>query len=216
MGFILGLDVSTKTIGVSLFEDKGESGKLLELTHVTPKIKPKPENSLELMMKKVETFEKEFLHKYSDFEISKVFIEEPLLRSNNVNTVGTLLRFNGMICRAVYDVLNIVPEFVSSYDARKYAFPELMAKRTKKKDGTPLTENAISKNSEVLFGGHPFDIDKKMVIWEKVSDREPQIVWLYDKNMKLKKENFDMTDSYAVVLGAMQKLGIWKTEPVSV
>jgi len=138
------------------------------------------------------------------------------LRSNNVNTVGTLLRFNGMICRAVYDVLNIIPEFVSSYDARKYAFPELMAKRTKKKDGTPLTENAISKNNEVLFGGHPFDIDKKMVIWEKVSDREPQIVWLYDKNMKLKKENFDMTDSYAVVLGAMQKLGIWKTEPVSV
>jgi hypothetical protein len=131
MGYIIGMDVSTKTIGVSLFEDKGESGKLLELTHVTPKIKPKPENSLELMMKKVETFEKEFLHKYSDLEISKVFIEEPLLRSNNVNTVGTLLRFNGMICRAVYDVLNIVPEFVSSYDARKYAFPELMAKRRK-------------------------------------------------------------------------------------
>ena len=210
------MDVSTKTIGVSLFEDKGESGKLLELTHVTPNIKPKPENSLELMMKKVETFEKEFLHKYSDLEISKVFIEEPLLRSNNVNTVGTLLRFNGMICRAVYDVLNIVPEFVSSYDARKYAFPELMAKRTKKKDGTPLTENAIAKNNEVLFGGYPFDIDKKMVIWEKVSYREPQIVWLYDKNMKLKKENFDMTDSYAVVLGGMQKLGLWKTEPVVV
>jgi hypothetical protein len=57
--------------------------------------------------------------------------------------------------------------------------------------------------------------DKKMVIWEKVSDREPQIVWLYDKNMKLKKENFDMTDSYAVVLGGMQKLGLWKTEPVT-
>jgi RNase H-fold protein (predicted Holliday junction resolvase) len=43
MGYIIGMDVSTKTIGVSLFEDKGESGKLLELTHVTPKIKPKPE-----------------------------------------------------------------------------------------------------------------------------------------------------------------------------
>jgi hypothetical protein len=34
--------------------------------------------------------------------------------------------------------------------------------------------------------------------------------------MKLKKENFDMTDSYAVVLGGMQKLGLWKTEPVVV
>jgi hypothetical protein len=54
-----------------------------------------------------------------------------------------------------------------------------------------------------------------LIIWEKVSDREPQIIWLYDKNMKLKKENFDMTDSYAVVLGGMQKLGLWKTESVT-
>jgi hypothetical protein len=211
MGRVLGLDVSTKTIGVALFED---TGKLLELTHITPKIKPKPESPLELLMKKADTFEKEFLQKYADFDIEKVFIEEPLLRSNNVNTVGTLLRFNGMICRAVYDVLNVVPEFISSYDARKYAFPDLMAKRTKKKDGTPLTEAAIAKNNPVLFGGHPFDVDKKMVIWEKVSDKEPQIVWLYDKNMKLKKENFDMTDAYAVVLGGMHKEGLWVSEEV--
>ena len=87
MGRVLGLDVSTKTIGVALFED---TGKLLELTHITPKIKPKPESPLELLMKKADTFEKEFLQKYADFDIEKVFIEEPLLRSNNVNTVGTL------------------------------------------------------------------------------------------------------------------------------
>lgn len=211
MGRILGLDVSTKTIGVALFED---TGKLLELTHITPKIKPKPKGSLELLIKKADTFEKEFLQKYSDFDIEKVFIEEPLLGSNNVNTVGTLLKFNGMISRAVYDVLNVVPNFISSYDARKYAFPELMDKRTHKKDGTPLTQSVISRNEPVLFGGYPFDIDKKMVIWEKVSDRESQIVWLYDKNMKLKKENFDMTDAYAVVLGGMHKEGLWKPENV--
>jgi hypothetical protein len=213
MGRVLGLDVSTKTIGVALFED---TGKLLELTHITPKIKPKPESPLELLMKKADTFEKEFLQKYADFDIEKVFIEEPLLRSNNVNTVGTLLRFNGMICRSVYDVLNVVPEFISSYDARKYAFPELMAKRTEKRDGTPLTESAIAKNNPVLFGGYKFDVDKKMVIWEKVSDKEPQIVWLYDKNMKLKKENFDMTDAYAVVLGGMHKEGLWVSETAEV
>ena len=209
MGRVLGLDVSTKTIGIALFED---SGKLLELTHVTPKIKPKPTNALELLMRKAQSFEEEFLQKYADFDIDKVFIEEPLLGSNNIYTVGTLLRFNGMICRSVFDVLNVVPEFVSSYDARAYAFPELLQKRTHKRDGTPLTETAISRNKEVLFGGHPFDIDKKMVIWEKVSDIESQIVWLYDKNMKLKKENFDMTDAYAVVLGGMHKEGLWKPE----
>ena len=55
MGRILGLDVSTKTIGIALFE---EDGKLLELTHITPKIKPIPESKLELLFKKVDAFEK--------------------------------------------------------------------------------------------------------------------------------------------------------------
>ena len=41
MSRILGLDVSTKTIGIAIFEDSGENGKLQLLTHITPKIKPK-------------------------------------------------------------------------------------------------------------------------------------------------------------------------------
>ena len=48
-----------------------------------------------------------------------------------------------------------------------------------------------------------------MVVFEKVADREPQIVWEYDKNFKLKKENFDMTDSYAAVMGYMKKNSYW-------
>jgi hypothetical protein len=47
-----------------------------------------------------------------------VVIEEPLLQSNNVNTVATLLRFNGMISKSVFDTLGVVPDFISSYDAR--------------------------------------------------------------------------------------------------
>ncbi len=35
---ILGLDISTKTIGFALFDISGS--KLLELTHFSPKIKP--------------------------------------------------------------------------------------------------------------------------------------------------------------------------------
>jgi len=41
---VLGLDVSTKTIGISLFEDKDEAGILKLLHHVTPKVKPEPES----------------------------------------------------------------------------------------------------------------------------------------------------------------------------
>lgn len=209
MSRILGLDVSTKTIGIALFEDDGKKGKLQLLTHITPKVKPKPSNNVETLIKKVQIFEKDFLEKYGDIQIDRVFIEEPLLRSNNVNTVATLLRFNGMICKSVYEVLNIVPEFVSSYDARKFAFPELMQVREVKKSGERYTDKEIQKKKPVLFGGLSFDIDKKVIIHQKVSEIEPQVVWMYDKHNKLTKENYDMTDAYACVLGGMRKCGDW-------
>ena len=192
MSRVLGLDVSTKTIGISLFEDDGNSGKLQMLTHITPKVKPIPQDNIELLIKKAQIFQFEFLEKYSDIDITRVIIEEPLLRSNNVNTVATLLRFNGMICRSVYEVLNIVPEFISSYDARKYAFPELMEIRKSNKKGEPYSEKEIEGKQPVLFGGYSWDVDKKQVIWEKVNEKEPQVVWLYDKHQRLSKENFDV------------------------
>lgn len=206
---ILGLDVSTKTIGIALFEDLGDKGKLKLLHHVTPKIKPKPNNKLQELFEKARVFEEEFLNKYADVGIDRVIIEEPLLRSNNVNTIATLLRFNGMISRSVYDTLGVVPEFISSYDSRKYAFPELMEIRKFNKKGEPYTEKQLERNKPVLFGGYDWDIDKKMVVWEKVSDLEPQITWLYTKNKTLKKENFDMTDSYCCVRGHMNKIEKW-------
>jgi hypothetical protein len=55
----------------------------------------------------------------------------------------------------------------------------------------------------------PKDIDKKAVIWELVAKREPQIIWSYTKNNTLKKESYDMTDSYACVLGYMKMKEIW-------
>jgi hypothetical protein len=207
---ILGLDVSTKTIGISVFEDNNGAGDLKLLHHVTPKVKPEPESKLAELFEKARIFEKEFLNDYADVGITRVIIEEPLLQSNNVYTIATLLRFNGMIARSVYETIGVIPEFISSYDARKYAFPQLMGARTTKKDGTPRTEKEILKSEPVLFGGHPYDIDKKMVIWELVSDLEPQINWFYDKKNVLKKENFDMTDSYCAVLGYMRKHGLWK------
>jgi len=209
MSRILGLDVSTKTIGIAVFEDQGDKGKLQLLTHISPKVKPKPTDNIELLIKKVQIFESEFLEKYSDIEIGRVFIEEPLLRSNNVNTVATLLRFNGMICKSIYEVLNIIPEFISSYDARKYAFPDLMQMRLNKKNGEEYTPKELEKKKPVLFGGYPYEVDKKMVIFDKVSERESQIVWMYNKHHKLTKENFDMTDAYSCVLGGMRKCGSW-------
>jgi len=180
---ILGLDVSTKTIGWALFDINTK--ELLELTHISPQPKPKSEDKIEELLKKSSLF-KIKLEQYRNLGIVKVVIEEPLLNSNNVYTIGTLLRYNTLITKEVYDVLGIVPEFISTYNSRKNAFPEL------------VKEN--NKGKFVLFGGYPKDIDKKQVIWELVAKREPQITWLYTRNNTLKKENFDMTDAYTVVL----------------
>lgn len=189
---VLGLDISTKTIGWALFELHTQN--LLELTHVSPVIKPKPEDKMDEMLQKVDAFE-EKLKNYRDLGITKVVIEEPLLNSNNVWTVGTLLRYNSMISRSIYKVLGIVPNYISTYNSRKYAWPDL------------VQEN--DKGKRVLFGGLPKDIDKKEIIWKKVSDKEPQIIWLYTKNNTLKKECFDQADAYTCVLGYMKKENIW-------
>lgn len=204
-GRVLGLDVSTKTIGIALFEG---NGKLLELTHITPVIKPRPETKLEELFKKVDAFEK-LLTRYIELDIEKVVIEEPLLNSNNVYTVGTLLKFNGMISKVVSEVLNIIPDFISSYDARAYSFPELMQIRKFNKKGEPYTEKQLEKSKPVLFGGYDWNVDKKTVIWDKVANLEPQIVWEYTKNNTLKKENFDMTDAYTCTRAIMCKEGYW-------
>lgn len=189
---VLGLDVSTRTIGVALFDIKTK--ELLELTHVSPTPKPKEENKIKELLLKGEIFRTKLME-YKDMGIVKVIIEEPLLNSNNVYTVQTLLRFNTLVTKEIYDVLGIVPDFISTYNSRKFAFPEL------------VKEN--DKGKFVLFGGLPKDIDKKQIIWDLIAKREPQITWQYTRNNTLKKENFDQTDAYCCVLGHMKQENIW-------
>jgi len=189
---VLGVVVSTKTIGWTLFDI--ETGNLLELTHISPVPKPKVENKIEELLLKGQIFREKLLS-YKGMGIQYVVIEEPLLNSNNVYTVSTLMRFNTLICKEVYDVLGVVPEFISTYNSRKFAFPHLVQPN--------------DKDKYVLFGGMPKDIDKKVVIWELVAKREPQITWQYTKNNTLKKENFDQTDAYCAALGFMKMKEIW-------
>ena len=120
---VLGLDISTKTIGWSLFDIKTK--ELLELTHFSPVIKPKVDDKILELILKVRAFE-EKLEGYRNLGITKVVIEEPLLNSNNIWTVGTLLRYNSMITKSIYDILGITPNFISTYNSRKYAWPDLV------------------------------------------------------------------------------------------
>lgn len=204
----MSLDVSTACIGISIVIDDGsEYGKVVELTHINPKT-PRKIKGIEQLFLKKKIFE-EFLVKYKNFGIDEVIIEEPLLRSNNVETVSTLLRFNGMVSDCVYNILGIVPNYISSYDARKYSFPELMAIRKYGKDEKQYEFSKIYKEIKdcklVLFGSYPWTIDKKMVLQEKVAEIFPDIEWLYNKKGELKKENFDASDSYIAFLGFLNK-----------
>lgn len=204
----MGLDVSTSTIGVCIVLDDGSDyGKILELTHISPKISSKIKGIESLFIKK-KIFE-EFIVKFKEFGIDEVVIEEPLLRSNNVNTVGTLLRFNGMISDCVYNILGIVPHYISSYDARKYSFPTLMSIRKYGKDEKQYDYKKIKKEIQqckmVLFGDYPWTIDKKTVIQGNVSELFPDVPWIYNRKGELKKENFDASDAYVACLGYLNK-----------
>ena len=93
---VLGLDISTKTIGWSLFDIQTQ--ELLELTHISPR--PKMDKGdddklKELILKSEVIGEK--LKQYVNLGIVRVVIEEPLLNSNNVYTIQTLLRFNSFV-----------------------------------------------------------------------------------------------------------------------
>jgi RNase H-fold protein (predicted Holliday junction resolvase) len=189
---VLGLDISTKTIGWALFDLMDKN--LLELTHVSPKLKPLPENKLEQHLLKSESFTTK-LKNYQNIGICKVIIEEPLINSNNVYTVSTLMRYNAFIIKSIYNVLGVIPDLISTYNARKFAFPNLVAKN--------------KQNRKVLFGGYEKGCDKKQIIWKHVSDLEPHLTWEMTRNQTLKKENYDMADAYTCVLGFMQKEGIW-------
>ena len=97
---VLGLDVSTRTIGWALFDIKTQ--ELLELTHISPrpKMDKGEDDKLKELLLKSEVFA-EKLKEYKELGIVRVVIEEPLLNSNNIYTIQTLLRFNSFIFKEI-------------------------------------------------------------------------------------------------------------------
>jgi len=69
---ILGLDVSTKTIGIALFDIATK--ELLELTHVSPRPKPEVGNKLEELILKSNMFRSK-LEAYSSLNILERFMK---------------------------------------------------------------------------------------------------------------------------------------------
>ena len=204
---ILGLDISTACVGISIVYDDGvNEPEIIKITHVVPKINKKIKGIEALILRK-EIFEKEFLENIKDMGITECIIESPLnyaTGNSNAQTVSQLLQFNGLLSEAVYRVLHIVPTYISSYDARMKSFPELMALRkfNKKAKIYPIShiKKALKDEHLVLFGSYPFDCDKKNIMMNLVCEKYPNINWIYDSKGNLKKENYDACDSLICVL----------------
>lgn len=178
---IVGFDISTTCIGISIFN---EDGSLEHIEHILLKTDKNvlPENRYIPKSQMFQTYLQNLKNKYT---ITKVLVEEPLPSSNNSNTVNTLLKFNGICSWLLHQELNLVPIFLSIREIRKKVTPEFL--RTEYKKGV---------EKEIHF--IPKDINKKEYIFNKVRKKYPNLEWFYNRNNKLKKENFDMTDAVAI------------------
>ena len=141
--------------------------------------------------------------------ITDCIIESPLnyaTGNSSAKTVSQLLQFNGLLSEAVYRILGLVPNYLSSYDARMLSFPSLLSLRKFNKNGEiyPIShyKKALKDNQLVLFGTYPFDCDKKSVMMDMVNESYPdiKIQWTVDDNGNIKKENYDMCDSLVCAL----------------
>lgn len=201
---ILGLDISTTCIGVSVVIDDGESTpQIVKITHIAPKI-PNNIKGIESLFLRKQIFEEEFISTLLEYNITDVIIEEPLFSSNNSLTVATLMRFNGMISEVIYRRLGVVPHFISSYDSRMFSFPELCSIRKFNKKGKEYPIAHVKKDIKnshlVLFGNYPYDVDKKSVMMDMINEVYPNIEWITNKHGDIKKENYDACDSLVCTL----------------
>jgi hypothetical protein len=178
-------DISTSCIGVSIFNENFELTSVKALKMTTNKdCQDDPE------ITKGDGFKK-FVEELKIYEIIDIFVEEPLVKSNNVYTVNKLLKFNGICSYILRDVLGIIPKFMSVDEVRRIFCPE-------------MTEYDAKKNKFTLkFKSRK--IDPKTYIFEKIAKDYENISWLFNKNGKLKTENFDITDSIALAKSSFKK-----------
>ena len=198
--YIWSLDISTTNIGMALWDDKG---KLIELKHLelkTDKNTPVENRDIykaEIFKKYVLDYKEHVLHVHNG-EVTQIIVEEPLGGSNNANTVSLLFGFNGICRYLLYTVFGMYPMKISVYDSRKLFCPELVYVTFPK-----------GERKETLSFPPEYRKEKKLYIWKKVCNLEPQIEWFYKKNSDNPKPMcFDMSDSYAVGFAGLKKLGI--------
>tara|TARA_Y100000034_G_scaffold128571_1_gene183443 strand:- start:635 stop:1159 length:525 start_codon:yes stop_codon:yes gene_type:complete len=108
---ILGLDISTSTIGFSFFSAAGELLVIgyLELTKI------------KTLYKKTIEFKKLINYYLDQFSIIDLYIEAPLLRFSKFSSADTLNKlafFNGAVSYLIFDLTKIEPKHINATSAR--------------------------------------------------------------------------------------------------
>ena len=202
--YIWSLDISTTNIGTALWDSKG---KLIELKHLALKIDKKvlvadrDIHKAEIFRNYVLEFKERILNELNG-EIEHIIVEEPLGGSNNPTTASLLFGFNG-ICRYIlYTIFNKHPLKISVYDSRKIFCSELVK-----------TTYVKGKKKETLSFPPEYRKYKKLYIWKKVCNLEPQIEWFYKRGTSDNPKDmcFDMSDAYCCGYSQMMKMNIIKS-----
>jgi hypothetical protein len=181
----ISFDISTSCIGVSIFNENFNLTSVKALKMIKTK---DCEDDPEII--KGDAFKK-FVEDLKIYDIIDIFVEEPLVKSNNVYTVNKLLKFNGICSYILRDVLGIIPKFMSVDEVRRLFCPE-------------MTEYDMKKDKTILkFKSRK--IDPNSYIFEKISKEYENISWILDKKGKLKTENYDIPDSIALAKASFKK-----------
>ena len=175
----LSFDISTTCIGIAIFD---ESFTLINMKHLI--LKTDKDVLVENRWIAKSNIFKEYVETLKEYDVQGIYIEEPLARSNNVNTVNMLQKFNGIASYILYDALKIMPFYISVDDIRKTLCPELLVFKNKKWTMTFKSNN----------------LDPKQYIFDKINKMIPNLDWIKNKKGELIDENYDMSDAIAVGL----------------
>ncbi|MEY3404282.1 MAG: hypothetical protein RLZZ86_3904, partial [Cyanobacteriota bacterium] len=91
---ILGLDVSTSTVGISLF---ASDGRLLELNHISPIVKDETLSKEDILLEKCNLVVNFLVENYPLNDIVEIVLETPLISSQQTDTAALLNYFGGMV-----------------------------------------------------------------------------------------------------------------------
>lgn len=208
---IMGLDISTSCVGISIFN---EAGELLELTHANPQHNYDILNQMEDLHYKATILKDFFVEKrWHVQKIKQIIIEEPLMGAKGTTHVAAMLnQFHGLVYAKLRGLFNdnVKIFYINEYDARLNAFPQLSEydKRNKKR----ILWRPIPRT----INGKPIKEYRKMLIFLLVSQMYPEVTWNLNNNKTLNKKNYDRADSIATVLGFMQQNKLWKAKDLDI